>query len=166
MRFRSRHRFDAQFRSERRFASVGFLTSSRSPQLILCKQVTVEVWSVEDNDVSVACSIELSLPITCCSVLQAPERTVESASTRDQQYTYLSEALNLLLVVNSEGKVIILQWDANITGLAACSMLQMAAGIDSSAMINETILSKPLFIFDSKVIKGFQLEFMCVFFLL
>ncbi|MCO5593036.1 hypothetical protein L7F22_047041 [Adiantum nelumboides] len=140
-------------------ASVGFLTSSLSPQLILCKQVTVEVWNVEDNDVSVASSIELSLPITCCSVLQAPERTVESASTRDQQYTYLLEALDLLLVVNSEGEVIILQWDANITGLAACSMLQMAAGIDSSAMINETILSKPLFIFDSKV-KGFQLESM------
>ncbi|MCO5584331.1 hypothetical protein L7F22_038255 [Adiantum nelumboides] len=140
-------------------ASVGFLTSSRSPQLILCKQVTVEVWNVEDNDVSVASSIELSLPITCCSVLQAPERTVEPASTRDQQYTYFSEALDLLLVVNSEGEVIILQWDANITGLAACSMLQMAAGIDSSAMINETILSKPLFIFDSKV-EGFQLESM------
>ncbi|KAI5054903.1 hypothetical protein GOP47_0030048 [Adiantum capillus-veneris] len=128
---------------------------------MLCAQVTIEVWDVEDDQLSMATSVELSLPITCCSVLQAPESILGSASTRYQQHPYLLEALDLLLVVDSEGEIIILKWDASISGLAECSQLQIfkAAGIDSSAVINETILSKPLFIFDTKV-KGFRLESM------
>ncbi|KAH7280242.1 hypothetical protein KP509_37G057500 [Ceratopteris richardii] len=131
-------------------ACVGYITSAKSSQLVLCKQLTVEVWDLKDNNLRQAATIELSLPVIDCVVLQCPQVFTELLPGSNQKEHPSHNGfghLDSLLVVNNHGTIMILRWDATAGKLTKCppSEISEDSWINLSMMITETNISKPFF---------------------